>query len=447
MESLDPSSPDAARGSARRAPCEHRSETGSVLVEVVWSAMILAIVVGAVLMSMDNAAISSGVVRSHATAATLAEQDQERLRSFRAVDLSNYTEERTVNLGGGPYTVTSLVEWLRDSNGEPLSCTNGSVQADYMLLGSTATSGLLRGRSVHFESLLAPPVGSFGPTQGTLGVQVVDRSGVALQDVDVAISGPDAATLPTNELGCAIFGYVPPGSYTASLDEAGWVDVSGIGAVSRSATVSGGNVNAITIQYDRAATMTMSFQTVVGGGAAQSSAARTVTLANSGVPPSGARSFSSVSRVSSFNTTTLFPFTSGYVVYAGDCASANPQSYDAAYFAARPGFVQTSPGGTYGVVVRVPAINVAVTRAGSALPNAKVIITPTGASCGEKNITTTNSAGALSDPGMPFGSYTVCADDGVRRKLFAGTVQNTDPAGTSTIALSIPTSGTTGLCP
>jgi hypothetical protein len=48
---------------------------------------------------------------------------------------------------------------------------------------------------------------------------------------------------------------------------------------------------------------------------------------------------------------------------------------------------------------------------------------------------------------MPFGSYTVCADDGVRRKLFAGTVQNTDPAGTSTIALSIPTSGTTGLCP
>lgn len=272
MESLDPWSPDAARGSARRAPCEHRSETGSVLVEVVWSAMILAIGRG------------------------------------RGADVDG---QRRDLVGRG-----AIPRHRRH-----------------------ATSGLLRGRSVHFESLLAPPVGSFGPTQGTLGVQVVDRSAVALQDVDVAISGPDAATLPTNELGCAIFGYIPPGSYTASLDEAGWVDVSGIGAVSRSATVSGGNVNAITIQYDRAATMTMSFQTVVGGGAAQSSAARTVTLANSGVPPSGVRSFSSVSRVSSFNTTTLFPFTSGYVVYAGDCASANPQSYDAAYFAARPGFV------------------------------------------------------------------------------------------------------------
>jgi hypothetical protein len=74
-------------------------------VEVVWSALVLTIVVVAVLSGMDTAAISSGLSRARSTGATLAEQDQERLRSMRAVDLSNYTERRTVNLGGGPYAV------------------------------------------------------------------------------------------------------------------------------------------------------------------------------------------------------------------------------------------------------------------------------------------------------------------------------------------------------
>jgi hypothetical protein len=45
-------------------------------------------------------------------ATTLAEQDQERLRSYRAVDLSNFYQTRAVALGARTYSVTSLTEWF-----------------------------------------------------------------------------------------------------------------------------------------------------------------------------------------------------------------------------------------------------------------------------------------------------------------------------------------------
>lgn len=437
---------ETVRGATSCAhPTANGAEGGWILVEVVWSAMVLAIVVGAVLTGMDTTAISSGLSRARATGATLAEQDQERMRSMRAVDLSNYSEQRSINLGGGPYQVSSVVQWIRDANGEPLSCTNGSAQADYLMIGSTVSSGTMRGQTVHVESLLAPPVGSFGPTQGSFGVQVVDRAAAPLEGVLVAITGPDISALPTNELGCAIFGYIPPGSYTATLTQLGYVDVSGQPIVTKSGTVTGGNVNAVTVQYDRAAQINVTFDTVVGG-TSQPSTSKSISVANSGVPPSGVRQFTSLVRSPSFSPSTLFPFGSAYVVYAGTCAAANPQTYDSSYFATRPGSVQTDPGSTDDVVIRVPAINLSVTRGGSPLLAARVLLKATGTGCSEQTTALTNAQGALVDPGMPFGTYTVCADDGLRSRTLAATVQNTNPAGTATLAISIPTSGTLGVC-
>jgi Tfp pilus assembly protein PilV len=429
------------------SPARHGTlagEGGWLLVEALCSAMVLVIVVAAVLTSMDTAAISSGLSRARSTGATLAEQDQERLRSMRTVDLSNYSENRTVNLGGGPYSVTSVVRWLRDSNGEPLSCTNGSTQADYLLIGSTVSSGTMQGQSVHVESLLAPPVGSFGPTQGSFGVQVLDSAGAPVEDMDVTITGPDTAVLPTNELGCSIFGYIPPGSYTATVNHSGWVDAGGQTVVTKSGTVSGGNVNAVTVQYDEAASVGVTFDTVVGIGSPQPSTAKSITAANSGVPPSGARQFTASARAGSFNASNLFPFASAYAVYAGTCAAANPQTYDSNYFATAPGSVTTSPGWSYQTVVRVPAVNLLVTRGGLPFSAAHVVLTAIGTGCTEKITAYTNALGALFDPGMPFGVYSICVDDTLRSRTLAATVSNTSPGGTLPITVSIPTSGTTG---
>jgi Tfp pilus assembly protein PilV len=429
---------------AHQRPEGHR-EGGWILVEVLWSALILVIIVGAVLTALNTSTAASGLSRSRSVAMTLAEQDQERLRSYRAIDLSNFYETRLVALGGRSYSVTSLTEWVRDSNGEPVSCTNGTVNADYLLVSSSVTSPTLAGRTVRLRTLFAPPVGSFGPTQGTLAVKLEDYLAAPVQNVDVAITGPDSALLPTNGLGCAIFGYIPAGSYNVSLDKAGWVDAAGTTQVTKSGTVTGGNVNAITLQYDRAAQIAVTFDTAAGAGGATSSSATSITVANSGVPPSGERRFSSSIRQSTINATGLFPFSSGYAVYAGNCPGANPQADDPAYFQSHPGFVQTSPGGTYAATVRVPAINLAVTRLGLPVQSAHVVLTAIGAGCSERTVGTTAAGGALAEPAMPFGTYSVCADDGTRRAT-APNVDNTSSDGTATIALELLTGATSGVC-
>ncbi|MEA2232646.1 MAG: hypothetical protein QOD83_2462 [Solirubrobacteraceae bacterium] len=423
-----------------------RREDGWIIVEVVWSALILLIVVSAVLTALNTSTAASGLSRSRSVATTLAEQDQERLRSYRAVDLSNFYETRTVGLGARTYFVTSLTEWVRDSNGEPVSCTNGTVNADYLLVSSSVTSPTLAGRTARIRTLFAPPVGSFGPTQGTLAVKLEDYLAAPVPNVDVAITGPDSALLPTNGLGCAIFGYIPAGSYNVALDKPGWVDAAGTTQVTKSGTVTGGNVNAITLQYDRAAQIAVTFDTAAAGAAAASSSSATsITVANSGVPPSGERRFTSSTRQSTINATGLFPFSSGYAVYAGSCPGANPQADDPAYFQSHPGFVQTSPAGSYAATVRVPAINLAVTRLGLPVQGAHVVLTATGAGCSERTVATTGAGGALVQPGMPFGTYSVCADDGVRR-VTAPDVDNTSPDGTLAIALELVLSGGFGVC-
>jgi hypothetical protein len=302
----------------------------------------------------------------------------------------------------------------------------------------------MQGQSVHVESLLAPPVGSFGPTQGSFGVQVLDSAGAPVEDMDVTITGPDTAVLPTNELGCSIFGYIPPGSYTATVNHSGWVDAGGQTVVTKSGTVSGGNVNAVTVQYDEAASVGVTFDTVVGIGSPQPSTAKSITAANSGVPPSGARQFTASARAGSFNASNLFPFASAYAVYAGTCAAANPQTYDSNYFATAPGSVTTSPGWSYQTVVRVPAVNLLVTRGGLPFSAAHVVLTAIGTGCTEKITAYTNALGALFDPGMPFGVYSICVDDTLRSRTLAATVSNTSPGGTLPVTVSIPTSGTTG---
>jgi hypothetical protein len=167
-------------------------------------------------------------------------------------------------------------------------------------------------------------------------------------------------------------------------------------------------------------------------------------VAHPNLPGLGVRTFTASSPQSSLSASSLFPFTSAYGVYAGGCSAANPTLYDPNYFAKYPGLVSVAPGGQYSVSVWEPALNLAVTRGGSAVSGAHLRVTP--ANCSDVYpVVTTNSQGNLANPGYPFGSYTVCADDGTRR-FVATNVANTAVGGTPLIPLAIPTSGATGVC-
>ena len=71
----------------RRALRALRPERGSMLIEVMVGALILAITTTAVLNGLDGAQKTGGRNKARSVAAALAEQDQERMRSLPVADL------------------------------------------------------------------------------------------------------------------------------------------------------------------------------------------------------------------------------------------------------------------------------------------------------------------------------------------------------------------------
>jgi hypothetical protein len=390
-------------------------ESGFSVVEVVISAAVMLMVAMGTLSLIDHAQNTSNKNRARAVAGGLAEQDQERLRGLGVASLSNYYLSRSVSVAGIPYTVVSDSDWLRDSTGAPITCTNASGQAEYMRITSTVTEGRTNAtklKPVKLTSLVAPPVGSIGPTQGTLAVEVKNRDGGPQPNIPVALTGPQNATEPTNDLGCAVFNYFKVGTYTVALNSAGFVNPLGVTAVTTSGAVNGGTVNTTAPQlYDRASAINVSFRTKdINGGDIIDSPAKYVSAGNSGIGnATGSRVYGNTA---TWNTTLqanlLFPFASGYAIYSGNCAANDPTKYAGT----TPTLQQVDPGGTYAVTVYQPALNFKVTKGGAALTTAAhVTATNTDTGCGEVYHFMTAPDGTLVNQGLPFGKYRVCADD------------------------------------
>jgi prepilin-type N-terminal cleavage/methylation domain-containing protein len=428
------------------------AQAGFTMIEVIVSALLMTLLATGLYSGFDGASAASGNNRARTIAAALAQQDQERLRAFQTSDLGNLHTSTTATVAGVAYTVASDADWVSDSSGT-LSCTNTSGQADYLEITSTVTWASMGGIApVKEQSLIAPPSNAFGSNLGNLAVQVTDHAGNPVTGAQVTLGAPANLTLGVNALGCAVFGYTAVGSYPASASLTGYVDPSGASTASAQATVTASATTLTSLSYDQAASIAVSFDTKVGAAAAQAAQALAVTASNSTLAAPGTRIFDPPGSTlqSTINATSLYPFTGAYGIYAGACKSDDPTTYNPNYFSTNPGAVALSPGQAASVTVREPAINIAVTRTvgGAGLSGAHVIVKPlvVGGCVETYAAQLTNATGALPAPGFPFGNYTVCADDGIR-KVTPATVANTVPGGTSTVAIVIPTSlGTLGVC-
>ena len=107
------------------------SEAGFMFVEVLMTSMIVIVVGLGMFLGLEGASHGSGNSKHRSVAAALAQQDQDRMRAFKATDLSNYSETRTVTVAGVPLHGHSNGNWVSDSSGA-LSCTNASQQANYL---------------------------------------------------------------------------------------------------------------------------------------------------------------------------------------------------------------------------------------------------------------------------------------------------------------------------
>jgi hypothetical protein len=411
------------------------------MIEAIAAATLLVIVALGVLRGLDVANRSSGREKARSTAAALTEQDQERLRSFRAVDLANWDETRTITVNKVDYEVKSQVDWVRDNTGGTESCNNSATQADYMRITSTTTSQLINTPipPIKMSSLVAPPIGAFGTNQGTLGIQVNNAAGAGVEGMNVTIAGPSNQTNPTNSAGCAIFAYVPIGSYTASVTSAGWVDKGGNPTATVGATVSQGTVNVKTLVYDLAASVDATFDTEDRNGATTVTPAPKTTqlsASNSGVPTgpfssaAGARFWKPAGGpFATITASGLFPFPDGYGLYGGGCRGADPTVNDSDYYttSGADAFVDVARGeASPPAKVRLPSINLRVLYNGSPLAetyrqSTRILVTSTGTACSEKfdypapatEAAPPTPAGAtptgfMTNSALPFGTYTVC---------------------------------------
>jgi Tfp pilus assembly protein PilV len=427
-----------------------QAQEGFGLIEVMVSALLMTLLATGLYTGFDGASTASANNRSRTIASALAQQDQERLRAFQTTDLGNLHTSQTIAVAGVAYTVASNADWVSDSSGTS-SCTNASGTANYLQITSTVTWAAMGGIApVTEESLLAPPNNSYGSTLGNLAVQLTDHAGNPVTGAQVTLGAPANVTEGMNSLGCAVFAYTAVGSYPVSASQTGYVDPSGATTASQTATVAAASTSIVSLSYDLAASIAVSFDTKVGAAAAQPAQALAVTASNSSLAAPGTRIFDPVGSTpqSTITATGLYPFTGAYGFYAGICKSDDPTTYSANYYSTNPGAVALTPGQAASVTVREPAINIAVTRSGAALNGAHVIVKPLVVNgCVETYAAQlTNSTGALPAPGFPFGNYTVCADDGTR-KVTSATVANTVTGGTSTVSIVIPTSGgTLGVC-
>jgi Tfp pilus assembly protein PilV len=430
---------------------ELRDERGSFLIETIVAAVLVAVVAIAMLSAFDGANRASGRTKIRAIAGSLAQSDQERMRSMPVSMLSGLaagqSQDKFVN--GVKYKVDSTAKWLADDTASTDCTANGSA-GDYMEITSTVSSPSQPGlKPVVVKSLVTPAPGTLGVNQGSLAVTVVDRRGVGVPDLTVSLNGPLGASDVTDKNGCAFFGYEPVGNYTAETTRAGWVDVMGRPTASKPVSIASQQVSTMQLQYDAAGSAAVTFKTDATDYATSTTTtkrlgvvgtARRIRLAHSqmetpgvrdGAAPLGSSKWGDGNDQATIVADNLFPFgdmtvtpqqVSPYRVFAADCDASDPNNQSPAQTSDT---VQIEPGKQTAATVFLPALNI---RAPSGTANVKVTLTTAGCT-GATAVwalpgTALNAAGNFTFPGFPYGTYTVCVDDNASRRVKPGIANN-----------------------
>jgi Tfp pilus assembly protein PilV len=451
VRSLDPDKrPCPARLRARcAAACAAgrsrlRAERGSALIEVLVGCVVLAVATAGILNGIDGAQSVGAKNKARSVQATLAQQDIERMRSMPVSSLDNFTQTRTLNVAGADYTVVSRTDWVSDKAGV-VNCSNTAAKAEYLKLTSTVTSAATGAKTVTETGLLTPAVGALSTSTGSATVQLTDRNGVPLNAVTVTLTGASSQSATTNSLGCAVFGYIPVGSYNITIP--GYVEMISSAPATSTMQVYTGRATFTSMQVDRSARVRANFVAPVGQTITTSMVWDTITVKNANLTGSKKTFTNTAGRSTFVEAPDLYPFLDGVGVYAGNCDANDPSLYVPTYFnpSATRGWTALLPGDTLRAVnVEMPTLRVTVNRQ-AVTPSAagtttaqvpswtrtQLMVTQNdGTSCNSviHSLTNTRTASttAVQFPiAQPFGHYTLCAS--TRGQL------NTSAGGATTI--------------
>lgn len=432
---------------ARTTPSD---EDGFIIIEVLVSALILAIVAGAVLTLIAASTRGAAAQRDRGVGDDVAQADQARLRMLKLTEISGVeSKERTETRNGTVYTIKS--ERVFDNNkAGAATCASASSKPDYVQLTSTVSSSSMQ-QPVVLQSVVSPSSGSLDENNGTLTAKAANAQGEPLRGISVTASSAAAGTRTaiTDSQGCANFVSVPEGEYEVAYSGNGLVNIKGEGKATEKVKLNAGEyktVPATASLWDYPATIAPQFKYLDAEGRPKTALADSMYVANAtngvafevgtpGVTPTGA-----LSKV-------VFPFKSPgeYTVFAGYCSSNNPGGSASNKVGLFSGVV--APKAVLTPEIRLPKLELTVTtKSGKEgkegteqnVANAKVTLTDTKCKSGTnlvKRTYYTNVGGHLTssqanveaelsgkgvaptEPALPFGAYSICASATINKEL------------------------------
>ncbi len=412
-------------------------ETGDTLIEVLVSAVLIALIVAATAVGLNSTNRATAFDRARSEADALAQQAEDQLRSEPIGDLSNLKRVQTVEEGSGAgktrFTITSESEYIADSTATS-SCKSSTPQASYLQTTSTVTwPSIGAAKPVVESSVISPPAGA------ALIVQVTEAS-KPLEHARVVASGPTPGTtahaLETSSDGCAILA-LEPGGYELNASKPGYVtpnwypntheDLS----TTRSVYLPAETETTTKVPYDLglAGELKVKFD---GSSPTEPEEGDSFVAFNSGMSEPR-----HVGTVGTYASTMLsgkevypYPETSPYSVYAGSCEADSPTK-----FGIKPQEAVVTPGGTAEATVTLPPVNIEVmsgtgpgaSTEGSPVSGATAYIVDKG--CPGTRSLSTGAKGELPHPGLPFGTYEMCVSKS--SKKWEKTFENSTTSGPS----------------
>jgi Tfp pilus assembly protein PilV len=430
------------------------SDRGDTLIEVIVSALLVALIVVGTFSGLDSTNKATALQRSRSQADALAQQDEDRLRSLpisTLIKLEHAPTTQIIEQGGTKYGVTSSAKYIVD-NTATTSCSSTAPSAEYIQTASTVTwSSLGVGHPVVETGIVSPPPGT------SLVVQVTNQLGAPVPGMEAQITGPANATAFTNANGCAILA-VSPGEYKINVSQTSYVDQnwfpkseedsfypSTVYLPAETTTkrsyifALAARLNPLTFEYLNPTS-----------GARESTKALNAILENGNMSPTFRllRPEGSTEYVSSIIQTEkhIFPFPAkeAYTVFAGSCLANKPPLEEKLQTT-----VTFPAGGEEKAKLLLPSLIVDVwqgakTETPKKLVTAapEVFLSDTDEGCESAHhpqqtiIPTNEKLGALKYPGQPWGTYTVCVNvtyNGEKKHFSAEGQKNTNPKQEGTI--------------
>lgn len=269
---------------------------------------------------------------------------------------------------GVPYTVVRTMQPVSVGSTAATACDEGATNelAYYKVEVEVSWRGLGDRPPVTMNTIMTPRKGTYSDLNGHIGVKVIDASGQPRGAVPVravATSGASVGAIRTGDTasdGCVLLAELVTGSYSVTATQPGYVDRAGNATATLSANVQSKQLWRGIMEYDQAARINVTLQPTNAAYALPPATSVPITVGNSGLTPSGTKTITGSG--STRGLADLWPFPSGYQVWAGGCTANDPGDAVAPPVPSAPGGVESTVAAMAPVRVAAPAGTVITAR-------------------------------------------------------------------------------------